>query len=134
MLPICTTPTMKRPTSVMVWACIAKGGVGRLQVINGIVNAEKYVTEILTRKLLQSAKDVFGQEVADRRQFVFQQDSAPCHVAKRSMQWLKDERVEVLDWPGNSPDLNPIENLWSRLKRLVGGWKPSNRPELIAQS
>jgi transposase len=131
MLPICTIPTMKHPLSVMVWGCMAKGGVGRLQVINGTVNAEKYVTEILACKLLQSANDVFGQETSDRRQFVFQQDSAPCHSAKRSMQWLKDEGVEVLDWPGNSPDLNPIENLWSRLKRLVSARKPSNRTELI---
>lgn len=131
MLPICIKATMKHPTSVMVWACMGRGGVGRLQVINGTVNAEKYVTEILSRKLLQSASDVFGPDITNRRQFVFQQDSAPCHVAKRSMQWLKNEGVEVLDWPGNSPDLNPIENLWSRLKRIVGAKKPSNRTELI---
>jgi len=40
--------------------------------------------------------------------------------------------VKLLDWPGNSPDLNPIENLWARLKRAVASKRPSNREDLIA--
>ena len=39
--------------------------------------------------------------------------------------------VDVMDWPGNSPDLNPIENLWQRLKILVAKEKPSNKTKLI---
>ena len=40
----------------------------------------------------------------------FQQDSAPCHKVKSVMNWFQTKNVRVLKWPGNSPDLNPIEN------------------------
>ena len=43
---------------------------------------------------------------------IFQQDSAPCQVASVVKKWLNSERIQLLDWPGNSPNLNPIENLW----------------------
>lgn len=126
-LPECMLPTMKHPVAVMIWACISAKGVGRMKVINGIMNARVYVDEILTRKVCQSATDLFGQD----EDFIFQQDGAPCHTAKVCQAWFKDNRVKLLEWPGNSPDLNPIENLWARLKRLVSARRPSNKTELI---
>ncbi len=43
--------------------------------------------------------------------FIFQHDLAPAHTAKGTKSWFNDHGVTVLDWPENSPDLNPIENL-----------------------
>jgi len=126
-LPACLTPTMKHPLGVMVWGCMAWNGVGRLQVIDGIMNSKKYIRDVLQPKLLPSARSLFGEGVP----FLFQQDGAPCHTARVCMKWLSDNGVEVLPWPGNSPDLNPIENLWSKLKRLVSAKHPSNRQQLI---
>ena len=94
--------------------------------MEGIVNAKKYIDEVLERKLLQSARDMYG----DGQPFIFQQDGAPCHTAKICMKWFDDHDVQVLEWPGNSPDLNPIENLWARLKRLVSKRRPSNVTQL----
>ncbi len=44
--------------------------------------------------------------------FIFQQDLAPAHTAKSTKSWLNNHGVGVLDCPANSPDLDPIENLW----------------------
>ncbi len=48
--------------------------------------------------------------------FIFQQDLAPAHTAKGTK---TGSMVNVLDWPANTPDLNPIENLWGIVKRMM---------------
>jgi DDE superfamily endonuclease len=107
-------------------------GIGRLHVINGMVDADKHITGILKPKLLPSAKDMFGTSARDRsNSFVFQQDSAPCHTAKTVKAWFARNKVNVLDWPGNSPDLNPIANSWFRLKRVVRERHSTNKRQLI---
>ena len=50
---------------------------------------------------------------------MFMQDSAPCHKAKIVTKSLADSKIQTLDWPGNSPNLNLIENLWRILKQKV---------------
>lgn len=128
-LPQCTVPTTKHPESVMLWGCMAASGVGRLHVVKGTVNAQVYINEILTQKMLPSASDLFGSSSA--RRFIYQQDNAPAHTANICQAWFKKNGIEVLDWPGNSPDLNPIENLWSVLKKLVAREQPSSKRTLI---
>ena len=85
-----------------------------LHIIQGTVNAKVYEKDILIKKLLQSARDMYGNEG-----YIFQQDKAPCHAAGSVMKWIEDNKITILDWSGNSWDLNPIENLWRRLKVLV---------------
>ena len=46
-------------------------------------------------------------------------DLAPCHKAKVVSQFLESNQVNVLPWPGNSPDLNPIENIWGIVKERI---------------
>ncbi len=99
--PSCLKSSVKFPQFVMIWGAMSSAGVGPLCFLKTNVTAPVY-QEIL----LPSADQLFKD--AD---LIFQQDLAPAHTAKRTKSWLNDHGVGVLDWPENSPDLNPIENL-----------------------
>ncbi|ROL51963.1 Transposable element Tcb2 transposase [Anabarilius grahami] len=81
--------------------------------------------DILDENLLQSTLDL-----GLVRGFIFQQDNDHKHTAKITKEWLRDNTVNVLEWPSQSPDLNPIEHLWRYLKMAVNRCSPSNLMEL----
>ena len=64
------------------------------------------------------------------RIWVFQMDNDPKHTSKVVAKWLKDNKVKVLEWPAQIPDLNPIENLWAELKKHVRARRPTNLTQL----
>ncbi len=105
---------------------MSSAGVGPLCFLKSTVNAAIY-QEILEHFMLPSADKLYGD--AD---FIFQQDLAPAHTAKGTKSWFNDHGVTVLDWPANSPDLNPIENLWGIVKRKMRDTRPNNADELKA--
>ena len=56
----------------------------------------------------------------------FMPDGAPCHRAKSENNFLQQNNVDILDWTGNSPDLNPIINLWHVIKNEVADQHPTS--------
>ena len=57
-------------------------------------------------------------------------DNDPKHTSKVVAKWLKENTIKVLDWPSQSPDLNPVENLWAELKKRVRARWPTNLTQL----
>ena len=55
---------------------------------------------------------------------IFQQDSDWKGMSKLFQQFLVDTKTQVLEWPSQSPDLHPFENLLQLLKVHVHAWKP----------
>jgi len=86
----------------MVWGCMTAQGIGYACRIDGNMNAELY-THILEDEFLQSL-EYYEMEVD---KVIFQQDNDPKHTSHAAQKWFKDNGVAVLDWPAQSPDLNP---------------------------
>ncbi len=102
-LPACYQHSVQKPASLMVWGCISAYSMGSLHVLEGTVNADRYI-KVLEQHMLLS------------RQCVFNQDKAKPQTAAITTAWLRSRRVRVLNWPACSPDLSPIENIWCIIK------------------
>ncbi len=110
----------------MIWGAMSSADVGPLCFLKINVTAPVYQA-MLEHFVLPSADQLFKDT-----DFIFQQYLAPAHTAKSTKSCLNDHGVGVLDCSANSPDLNPIENLWSIVNRKIRNKRPNNADELKA--
>ena len=93
----------------MIWGCFSAKEVGKISVIDGKMNAQKY-KQILQENLMSSVESL--ELPSD---YIFQKDNDLKHTAK-STKWLGENNVNVVQWPSQFSDLNPIGNWWRFLK------------------
>lgn len=119
--PKYTVKNVKHSPSVMVWSSMSYDGVGNLCFVPAgtTIRSTEYI-DILSQHLLpiETGK-------------IFQHDGATCHTAKVVKEFISLNNMEVLcPWPGNSPDISPIENCWSELKKKVSNLNPTSINDL----
>ena len=112
--------------SLMFWGCIGYGRRGHLVEVNGNLDRFQY-TRILQEHLIPSAQVIFQRR---NPVFVLQQDNAPPHTARHTLNWLEQQPFQHMEWPPQSPDMNIIETVWARIMRQLRADPPLNIPQL----
>ena len=103
----CVVQRVKHPLSVMVWGAISVHGVDRLHIVEGTMRQDQYKKMLKTRLLLQM-REWFG--AGTRRGHISARQWAVPH-RQESERIHQEGGMQLLDWPGNSADMNPIENI-----------------------
>ncbi len=106
-LPVCHQRSVQKPASLIVWGWINAYGMGSLHVLEGTMNAERYI-KVLEQHMLPPGR------------CVFQQDNAKPHTAAITTAWLHSKRVRVLNWPACSPDRYWTEHMLGCFQPTVG--------------
>ena len=116
--------TVKQAPKVMIWGAIT----ANMRCGLWFMPANSTITGRVYLEILQEKVPIF---MNISQSTIFQHDGAPCHTSKLVSKWLHENGIEVLGpWPGNSPDLNPIENCWNYLKDRVARLKPVSIDDL----
>lgn len=115
--------------SVCVWGGMIGDALTPLHIVNGKFNSAQYVT-VLRDVVEPWLRRTFGPQDT----YIYLQDNSPVHRGRAVQEYLEsvpDLRDSIMFLPPYSPDLNPIEHVWARMKRELRGGVYRTRPELI---
>ena len=118
--PVRRIPKDRR--KIFAWGGFSIKGKTSLFCFRNIMDAPFYIS--ILQKHIPEISEIMGSK------WRLQQDNDPKHTSRLAKEFLKNNVPQVMDWPSNSPDLNPIENLWSIVKRNVEKRMPRNLEDL----
>ena len=110
--------------NVMVWGCFSRDNLGPIHPIEGTMD-QRVSLGIMKNIMLPHAKDKMN------RNWIFQQDNDPKDCARSVKEYFQSKKVNVLEWPSQSPDLKPIEHLWEYIDNQLVDRKPTNKDNLF---
>jgi transposase len=124
----CIATTVGKSFGRMFWGCFSWIGLGPLVPLVGRVTGVAH-REILANYAIPTVK-LHAKKI--KKKFLFQEDNAPVHIAKVARSFLTSSNVELLPWPAQSPDITPIENIWSHIEVKIRqrDSQPSNVTQL----
>ena len=124
--PATLKPRPKHPVKVHVWAGISRKGPTSVAIFEGIMDAEFYIS-ILQKHLLPFIR----HKLPDGHKLM--QDNDPKHTSRAAKGFFEKESINWWKTPPESPDTNPIENIWHELKEFIRREvKPTTKAELIS--
>lgn len=108
--------------NLMFWGCMTAQGIGYGCRIDGRMDAEIYVS-ILDDYLVPMIK----YYKLKKNKLIFQQDNDSKHTSNTARKWFESKKIDILEWPPQSPDLNPMEHLWHHLKKQLAEYMTEPR-------
>jgi transposase len=103
--------------SLMVWGCFISLQIGPLVSFHGVNKATTYIAAL--EENLLPFLETLSPEV--------KQDNAAIHTACITKEWFRKQAFSLMEWPPNSPNMNPIEHLWRALKAKLHAKYPDTK-------